>query len=305
MKNSFVIFALSLFAAALSVTGQATTGATKQATAEAATSRVIQYGIYQPETINDYRAVQLHNGFNNYVVKLVQTKAMGNQPGKFEIRLREPTVYYSFSRPIDDFIRIKVGTIQLITLEPDLKDLQIWQRDGKAGFDMPFNFDGKKFTLTLYLREDSPVLWGRWQGASDVNVPVEISFNLVVSGFDPSKFEGVYERRADTSSRVIEMNSSPQPLTPADSRLIFFDEKFQPGKLPNKNSVGPCFLTWQWNTVETAQLWLNNYYHTSVTVQLKPESPNFNFGLCESKTARTNAEFMDYFKTNQAGFEQK
>jgi len=301
MKNSLIIFALFLLAVALPAADQAATGAA----AIAATSGVIKYPVYQADTIEDYRAVQLRNGFNNYVVKLVQTKAMGNQPGQFQIRLREPAVYYSFSRPVIEFIRIKVGTITLNQLEPDLKDLQIWQRDGKAGFDMPFNFDGKKFILSLYLRDNSPVLWGNWQAMPDVNVPVELSFNLVVSGLDAGKLDGVYERRADTGSRVIEMKGSPQALTPADSRLIFFDEKFQPGKLPNKNLIGPCFLTWQWNTVQTAQLLMNNSYHTAVTVRLKPESPSLNFGLWESKTARTNAEFMDYFKTNQNGFEQK
>ena len=266
----------------------------KKAVPDAAAIRaeMINYPVYRPETVADRRCVRLKNGHNGYVLKFVEQKPEGNRAGVFQIRLKEPCAYHSFSRPIQDFIRIRSGKIRMENLSPDLSRLKVWNETEKSGVTLPLNFAGTKYELSFWITGNSPILFGRLKASSGSLGKVEIQLNAVISSFRGIHAQNVYERRAISNTGSWEADRRPQTLPEGTSYLILSDERLQPDRAKNCN--GPCYVQWDSGSFQTGSLTMPNDYHTRINLIPRAESEVFDFGLLESKKPRTNAEFLKY-----------
>jgi hypothetical protein len=256
-------------------------------------SEIISYPIYKPETVADSRCVSLSNDLNRYVLKFIEFHPGGRNPGSFEIRLREPSVYYSFSRPISDFINLQVDSLPMRKLSPDFKAMTLFQDEQQAGVTMPLNFGGKRILLHFYVRSGSPFLFGRIENPSGKELGcVQVVFKACISKFAGHK--PVYQRQAQSAARQLSQQPEPQNLQPDDQYLILADEKIQPPADPD--AVGPCLLQWSHAEVQKGTLKLQNQYQTRIEFELKSAFQKFEFALLESKRPRSNQEFYNYAK---------
>jgi hypothetical protein len=255
-------------------------------------AEIINYPVYRPETVADSRCVRLKNGHNDYVLKFVEQKPEGNKAGVFQIRLREPCVYHSFSRPVQDFIRIRSGKIRMENLSPDLSRLKVWNKTEKSGVTLPLNFAGAKYELSFWITNDSPILFGRIKSSSGVLGDVEIQFNAVISAFRGIRAQNVYERRAVSNTGIWKADRLTRKLPEGTSYLILSDERLQPDR--EKKCNGPCYVQWDSGSLRIGSLTMPNDYHTRVNLIPRAESEAFDFGLLECKKPRTNAEFLEY-----------
>ena len=260
--------------------------------AAAMQAEIINYPVYRPETVADSRCVRLKNGHNDYVLKFVEQKPEGNRAGVFQIRLREPCAYHSFSRPIQDFIRIRSGKIRMEKLSPDLSLLKVWNETEKSGVTLPLNFAGTKYELSFWVTNNSPVLFGRLKASDGVLGDVEIQLNAVISSFRGIHAKDVYERRAISNTGSWKADRRPRTLSEGTSYLILSDERLQPDRAKKCN--GPCYVQWDSRSLRTGSLTMQNDYHTRISLIPRTESEAFDFGLLECKKPRTNAEFLEY-----------
>ena len=253
----------------------------------------IKYSIYAPQTIETYRAICIQNDKNRYVIKFVETKPRDNQPGSFQIRLREPTSFYSFSRPINDFLNIKVGNLSLQKLSPNLDAISFWNREKVSGFTLPLNFSGKKCFLSFCMKEDSSILWCSFVTPENNIEPVDLSIKAVPSALNVGQWIG-YSRYAKTAQRQIQ-GSKKYPLNTQDRYMILADNQLNVDndKSNKSKAVGPCLIVWQ---SENTSASIENLDRYIVTARFRSQK-NIVFGIFESKRKYTNAEFDEYFKT--------
>lgn len=263
--------------------------------ADAVRSALIRYPVYRPETVEESRAIQLDNRHNRYVVKLVEQKPAGMTPGNFTIRLREPSTYFSFSRPLIGFLDIRLGELSVQRLCPDFAALECWQEANAAGARLPLNFGGTRLMLEFRLQDDSPLLWIDVRRLDPDPRPVRLQVSMIISAMTGGKWTG-YDRRARTAARHLEANPKPYPLTAADRYLVLYDEKLQPGQSDQDNCMGPCLLAWQPADFDEASLALQDSYRNSATFRLAPQADSASIAIWTGSKPRTLAEFESYFQ---------
>lgn len=263
--------------------------------ADAVRAALIRYPVYRPETVEESRAVQLDNSHNRYVVKLVEQKPMGMSPGNFTIRLREPSTYFSFSRPLIGFLDIRLGELSVQRLCPDFAALECWQEAKAAGARLPLNFGGTRLMLEFRLQDDSPLLWISVRRLDPDPRPVTLQVSMIISAMTGGKWSG-YDRRARTAVRTLEARPQPFPLTPADRYLVLYDEKLQPGQTEQSNCMGPCLLAWRPDDFAEVSLSLQDSYRNSASLLLTPQAESASIAIWEGSKARTLAEFENYFQ---------
>ena len=256
-------------------------------------AQLIRYPVYAPQTVENYQAVCIQNDMNRYVIKLVETKPQGEKPGSFQIRLREPTVFFSFSRPINDFLEIKVGTLSIRKLSPNLDAISFWNREKEAGFTLPLNFSGKKHLLSFSMKEDSPILWSKLTAPEDSSDQMEITVQAVPSALIVGQWKG-YSRFAKTARKEIR-GAGKFPLKAEDQYVILSDDDLAVGKKLDKKgtAVGPCLIAWKPDNTSASIESLDQYivkFHLQAKKQIE-------FGLWESKRKYTDPEFKNYFET--------
>ena len=104
-------------------------------------------------------------------------KPTAKSPGRVVVGLPEPVFWQGFvSR---DFTRLTVNGISSVELEP--KSIETFSRDGIAGVDALYNFDGIRMTLRFYMTEQSPMLFMEWRKdpASEGTVErAELAFSI-------------------------------------------------------------------------------------------------------------------------------
>ena len=270
---------------------------------------------FDPDTIAAKQFVRIRNRANNYLFHIIQRKAGQNTPSMLQIMLREPTLWFSYSAPLENFLYITVNGIRHDRLELNNIPLEVWKdkESGNAGVTMKMNFDGAKILLRFYMRPNSPVLWGKILPAPDSAEKIEtikVMFQavpaLVVGG---QYLEGIYHRQAISPVQTYGMKNELQALSPDDVFFIFQDEEFQPGNYGKyKREIpipGPCYLTYGVAEVAKGTLDMRNSYLVIVNLDLEPDFKEFNFGIWESAQQYMNADFMAYFKKNYADFKLK
>lgn len=167
----------------------------------------------------------IRNDANAYLVYFQWIKPTAKSPGRVVVGLPEPVFWQGFvSR---DFTRLTVNGISSVELEP--KSIETFSRDGIAGVDALYNFDGIRMTLRFYMTEQSPMLFMEWRKdpASEGTVErAELAFSVYPSYSVPNggKRDERYQREIQTPARTIPSpkNTAWVKLAPADASFIMY-----------------------------------------------------------------------------------
>lgn len=261
--------------------------------------------VYRPERYAFAEKTDIYNGENRYTFTIVQSKPSGTQAPRTQFWLAAPKNGFS---ALVNFFKMKVNGIDYSNLTPRPNDMKLWKNGTSAGCEVKMNFDGAKFILRFYMREDSPVLWGSIRPAEDSVEDVEtaeITFSALVSHLAKNANKQVvwsdaYERMAITPARTLMQRRPAYLLTPADTRLVLQDKKFD-GSAPDKGE-GPVMIILDHNGVEKAELFLRNEWTTSLCLKLKKDFKEFRFGLWQPTTRVSNAGVAGKLKKEAAKF---
>lgn len=246
----------------------------------------------------------IRNDANAYLVYFQWIKPTAKSPGKVVVGLPEPVFWQGFvSR---DFTRLTVNGISSVELEP--KSIEAFSRDGIAGVDALYNFDGIRMTLRFYMTEQSPMLFMEWRKdpASEGTVErAELAFSVYPSYNVPNggKRDDSYQREIQTPARTIPSpkNTAWVKLAPADTSFAMYDKAFEPSNTPK--AQGPCFLAADWKGILSGRVWFGKIYIMDFRFTLDPKADCWRFGLWENKKPMNNQEFMDYKKNHEALFQ--
>lgn len=288
--KKFILFTLAVLTAA-------TTFAQVRSSVQKAT-------VYKQERYSVRRSAAINNPLNNYMFTLLQTKPMDGKAPSTQLWL--VAHHFGFS-PLINFLNITVNGYNNSVIIPREKNLTAWNENGKAGIDLKLNFDGAKVIIRLYMRENSPVLWGKIMPAKDSIVPIKsikLHFSAVVSILAKVNkriaWNKVYDRVAITPARTLKQQNKLQKLTPADTCLVLQDNKYD-GSGPGKGQ-GPVMIILDHKAVKTANLEMRNSWTTRLYIELKPDFKEFDFGLWQQKPVISNKAFAEKLKKEKAAF---
>ena len=236
--------------------------------------------VYRPERFSIRQGATINNPQNSYRFSLIQTKPDNNNAPRTQFWLAAEN--FGFCALIN-FLNIKVNGYNNSEISPKASDLTAWQKKDKAGMDLKLNFDGARLTLRLYMRKDSPVLWGKIIADKNSIEPIKtirVRFSTIVSILAKVNkkvaFWNVYERMAITPARTLTQQKKAIQLTPADTYLVLQDNKFD-GSGEDKGQ-GPVMIILDYKAVKNAKLELDNRWTTCVDLDLKPDFTEFEFG---------------------------
>ncbi len=260
----------------------------------------VEAPIYRAERVLFSRQVRLRNRQGQYRLDFVQLRPQGNRGAIFQIYLREPTVYYSFSRPLDSFLDLQVNGIALKWLEPRTESFSCWQRGEQAGVDLALNFDGARVLLSFCMRRDSPVLWAKVTPQAGGTVrTAQLSLFAVPSGMVPGQLSEGYQRIAIHAEGQREQGDEAWVLPAGIDYLVLTDEALEPGQ--REGTIGPCYVVFDATAAERGLLEMRNSYRLTLTFQLDP-SKVFAFGVWESSRPYANADFLELLDASRAAF---
>lgn len=250
----------------------------------------------------------ISNDHNFYAIDYVQWKADDKSLPRVQYWLFEARMYGGYSRPVFDFFKISVNGIPESKLQPQEKDLTLWNENGMAGCETAMNFDGAKMILRWHMRPDSPLLICSIRPAADSLEPVKnikINFTMVISGLSKDKdgkviWNGAYERQAVTPARTITQDKKPIMLNTDDRYLIFQDAKLDGST--QENGTGPSYLTFDTENIVSAKLSMDNAVFTNLEIEIKPDFKEFRFGLWQQKDPISNSSFLEKFNKNKDSF---
>lgn len=261
--------------------------------------------VYQQEKYALSEQAAMANALNQYTFTLVQSKPSGNTPPRTQFWLSAE--HFGFS-PLVNFLKINVNGIPNANLSPAAKDLTLWQEKNLSGCETKLNFDGVKLILRLYMRPDSPVLWGSIRPDSNSLEPLKsmtVTFTALVSTLvrDDKKtpiWGGVYQRMAITPKRTLEQRRNVWELAPEENSVILQDKKFD-GSSADKGQ-GPVLILLSYDGVAKAELALRDEWITSLNIVLNPDFKVFRFGLWQRKNAISNQDFLALFEKEKDAF---
>ncbi|MEI3004312.1 MAG: hypothetical protein V8T87_06775 [Victivallales bacterium] len=227
----------------------------------------------------------IRNDANAYLVYFQWIKPTAKSPGRVVVGLPEPVFWQGFvSR---DFTRLTVNGISSVELEP--KSIETFCRDGIAGVDALYNFDGIRMTLRFYMTEQSPMLFMEWRKdpAPEGTVErAELAFSVYPSYSVPNggKRDERYQREIQTPARTIPSpkNTAWVKLAPADASFIMYDRTFEPSNTPK--AQGPCFLAVDWKRILSGRELVGKIYVMDFRFTLDPKADCWRFGLGKTKS---------------------
>ena len=267
-------------------------------------SSVQQSVVYRPERYSIRQGATINNPLNNYRFTLIQSKPENNKAPRTQFWLAAD--HFGFCALIN-FLNITVNGYNNSEISPKASDLTAWNEKDKAGMDLKLNFDGAKLTLRLYMRNDSPVLWGKLIADKDTIEPIKtirVRFSAIISILAKVNkkvaFWNVYERMAITPVRTLTQQKKPWQLTPEDTYLVLQDNKFD-GSGEGKGR-GPVMIILDHKAVKNAKLELRNSWTTGLDLELKPDFREFEFGLWQQKPVISNKAFAEKLKKEKAAF---
>ena len=209
----------------------------------------------------------------------------------------------NFGGPIARFLELSVNGIPFERLDMAAEDWRVWNEGSRAGCDIALNFDGVRGVLTFYMRESSPVLWGRFalaEGSSALPEPTRIGFRAVPRGLIPGKFAKVYRRFAVTSARRIESKPDWQTLSPEDTCVVLSEGNLKLDQKPEY--LGPCYLTADWTPIAEGRIRVSDCWIATVRFALKPGARAIDFGLWQSAKKCTDGEFLERLEADRPAF---
>ena len=261
--------------------------------------------VYRPERYSIRQGATINNPQNSYRFTLIQTKPDNNNGPRTQFWLAAE--HFGFCA-LTNFLNMTVNGYNNSEISPKASDLTAWQEKDKAGMDLKLNFDGTRLTLRLYMRDDSPVLWGKIIADKKSSIEpiktIRVRFSAIISILAKVNkkvaFWNVYERMAITPARTLTQQKKAWQLTPADTYLVLQDNKFD-GSGEGKGQ-GPVMMILDYKAVKNAKLELDNRWTTCVDLELKPDFTEFEFGLWQQKSAISNKAFAEKLKKEKAAF---
>lgn len=256
------------------------------------------------------RHVELAGPHNFFRLDVVQWQAEKNKAPVINFWLHEPRGYGNFSRPVGDFFQFTVNGISEKVLHLAERSVVLQRSpDGSAGCELLLNYDGARFVLYWYMRPDSALLHCRIRPLPDSLSPVQratITLKFVASTLRKNAenkvlYDKAYARQALTAGRVLEQNAQPYLLNAADRYLILQDQILD-GSTEEKGA-GPCFLCFDFTSVQQAVLTLPDAWIGSLVIDLKPDFPDFHFALWQHKNVFSNTQFQEFFTKNSGLFQ--
>jgi len=266
-------------------------------------SAFVGTSVYQQDKLIFKKQVRISNNLNTYRIDFLQFQPTLKKGPNFQVRLREPTVWFSFSRPLGGFINIRINDINLSELEPKENNLKLWKKKNEAGVDVFLNFNGVGMILSFFMKAGSPVLWATLASATtsiekinSVSLSVFAVPSIVVSG----KTTAIYQRVFFGPSDNFNQKNSIQEIPKRNNYLVLADEKFQPSS--ESKAAGPCFIAFNPKAAERISLNARNYYKVSLSFTMKPDFNIFSFGVWESEKKYSNQDFLKMLKENITHF---
>lgn len=193
------------------------------------------------------------------------------------------------------WLSVRVNGIALgrIVLKPD--DVRPYAAADRQGFDIAMNFDGAHLVLRLYMREDSPCLWGELlpqDFGSDRVREVEITLTACPSYVDPNgKQKGCcrfsdYHRRIFTAARTLDEGSPRKGVAvgPEDGWFVLGDAEYDGSE--DGKGCGPCFATVDFSGVGEAKARVTDAWISSLVISMKPGAERLGFGIWECPGVR-------------------
>lgn len=282
-KTAFVILLAALFCAAAPVVEQVSRG-------YHGSGKTYGKGLYYT----------IRNDTNSYMVYLQWVNATPGEAPKVLVGLPEPWFFSGFlSR---GYSSLTVNGINSNYLEP--KKIEMFNRDGMAGIELLYNFNGCRLFQRFYMVDGKPLLHMSWLKDATCSEPVEtaeISFSarpsMVISNY-------VYQRAAMTKTRQIDTppkkGTTWTPLKKEDSYWILYDKGLEPST--RQGAEGPCYITADWNGIKSAKMWYGNTYGVLMRFTLDPAADKWSFGTAEFKKASDNEPFFQRVRENESQF---
>lgn len=278
---------------------------------EYAPVRVTEYkgAVYRAQNYAFHKTIDITNQLAAYRISLSNTKAIGKVAP--ETRLVLSAGNYGFC-PLINFFKISINGIMMREISPNKEDFRIWQDGRLAGCEMTFNYDGAKVQLRLYLRPDSPVLWGGLQPAKNTLEPInKISCEICAIpsylGKDEKKStifnnsNGVYARMAVTPVNTFKQNPKQIPLMEKDSYVILQDANFD-GSSADKGDGPVMVILDDYSAIQKATVRISDSWTSTVNVDLKKDFKKFDFGLWQQKPRISNADFAKKLQAEKNAF---
>ena len=267
-------------------------------------SKVGKTSVYQPQKYALSQRADIYNSKNKYGFIILQSKPAGGNPPRTQFWMAAAQTGFC---PLVNFLKITVNDIPNSVIDPKIDDFIAWKDQNLAGCEAKFNFDGVKLILRFCMRPDSPVLWGSLRPAPDSMEKIrkiELNFCALVSKLAMKNkkvlWSGVYDREAVTPVRTLTQRQKVWELTPQDTWIVLQDRKFD-GSSEGKGT-GPVMILLDHAGIAKAELALRNKWTTSLSVVLKPDFKEFEFGLWQQETRISNAGFAEKLKAEKAAF---
>ncbi|MBE6372859.1 MAG: hypothetical protein E7055_12410 [Lentisphaerae bacterium] len=260
--------------------------------------------VYRPQSYSFAQAATIYNAQNKYRFIIVQSKPSGEKPPRMQFWLSAGP--FGFCNLVN-FLHLTVNGISCARITPRIEDFVPWKEGDLAGCEAKFNFDGAKVILRFWMRPDSPVLWGSIRPAPDRLEEIksaQVSFTAIVSHLAMKNkkvlWDKVYEREAVTPARTLEQRQKIWELTPEDTYLVLQDKKFD-GSAAGKGQ-GPVMILLDHGSIKQAKLILRNSWTTSLSIALKPDFKNYEFGLWQQEPRISNTAFAEKLEAEKAAF---
>ena len=234
------------------------------------------------------------NKHNNYVITFRYTNPSPTQPPFVLAGMPAPVNLNGFSRY--SFMWLTLNGIDSRKLEPVKYD--IFNRNGQAGVDVYYNFNGVKMILSFWMDDATPLLHMQWKLAE--NVPAgtikTLSVNFNVMPCASTQKSNSYSREIATAKGVLrtpaKVARKRHNLTAQHRYLILQDGVYQPGKEPKITSA--VMLVPAWKSVRSGQGTFGKAQNMTLVFELDPSAGNWQFDLLDSPKRRSNQEFARF-----------
>lgn len=242
---------------------------------------------------------KLSNDMVSYMIYLQWVNVTAKSPPQVLVGVPEPWFFSGFlSR---GYTSITVNGISSQLLEP--KYVKPFNDEDAAGVELLYNFNGCRMFQRFYVTGEKPLLFMEWVKDTSSQFPLESAEvhvnarpSLVLSDYD-------YQRTIATASRIIECPEKGTvwaQLNEKDKYWIAYDIGLEPST--NKDAQGPCFLTADWNGVQSAKVWYGHVYSMTFRFTLDTTHDRWKFATAEFKKASDNAPFIENVRNNAQWF---
>ncbi len=259
--------------------------------------------VYKPERYSVRDGVTISNQFCSYPLVFTLSKPVGEKPQRFAMDLMEKTN----KNFVGGFFSLTVNGFKMGELDFEKEKITLWKDGTNSGMELDLNFDGTKFKLRLFMRPDSPVLWGILKYDKESVEPLEkatVDFQALPSLLriinKKVMFNGSYHREMITPVKTYTHYSKWVKLTPQETSFIFQDKEFDGSS--EKKGDGPCWLFVDQKGVSSAEAFVRNSWKIYLRFQLSKEFQELHFGIWHPATRISNTELAEKIKKDPAAF---